>query len=121
MQLKGDRRLADLDVERLTPGAGRHPEARAALIQAKLQVASLETKTKNLEERARRSGVTLPTLSNDEINALAGVRNDSVWARLSLGWALLAGLSVAVVGGLGLLIGRRFRRPPAGRAPATAA
>jgi hypothetical protein len=121
MQLKGDRRLADLDVERLTREQAGTPEARAALIQAKLRVASLETKTKNLEERARRSGVTLPALSNDEINALAGVRNDSLWTRLNLGWALLAGLSVAVVGGLGLLIGRRFRRPPAGPAPATAA
>ena len=51
--------------------------------------------------------MTLPRRSStDEINALAGLPNDNVWTRLELGWALLAGLSVAAVGGFGLLIGR---------------
>lgn len=119
MQLKGDKRLADLEVERLT--RERTVEGREALIQAKLRVSTLDTQIKTLEERARRGGVALPSLSADEINALAGLPAESLWSRLNMTWALLAGLSVAVVGGLGLLIGRRFRRPPTGPAPAPAA
>lgn len=121
MQLKGDRRLADLDVDRLTRGQTGTAEGREALVQAKLKVADLDTKIKNLEDRARRAGVALPSLSSDEINALAGLSSETVWTRLGLGWLLSGALAVLLVGGLGLRIGRRFRRPPTGPAPAPAA
>jgi hypothetical protein len=121
MTLKGDRRLAELDVERLSRDQSGTAEGREALVQARLRVLALDTQIKNLDDRARRAGVVLPSLSSDEINSLAGLSTQSLWSRLNLGWALLAGLSVAVVGGLGLRIGRRFRRPPTGPAPAPAA
>jgi len=121
MQLKGDRRLADLDVERLTREQRGTAESRDALVQAKLRVAALDTQIKNLEDRARRTGVVLPSLSSDEINALAGLSGDTLWSRVGLGWAFLLALAVALVGSLGLRIGRRFRRPPSGAAPAPAA
>jgi hypothetical protein len=121
MQLKGDRRLADLDVDRLTRGQTGTVDGREALVQAKLKVADLDTRIKNLEDRARRAGVVLPSLSSDEINALAGLSGETVWSRLGLGWLLSGALAVVLVGGLGLRIGRRFRRPPTGPAPAPAA
>ena len=65
--------------------------------------------------------MTLPNLSSDQIAALAGQAPNGLWSRLSLGWATLAGLAVVIVGGLGLALGRRFRRPPVGPAPAPAA
>ncbi|MFN8633180.1 MAG: DUF4349 domain-containing protein [Chloroflexota bacterium] len=120
MQLRGDRRLADLEVDRLTREQRGTPESREALIQAKLRVSALDTQTKNLEERARRAGVTLPSLSAAEIDALAGLPPESFWSRLNVGWAIVAGLAVLAVGGVGIRLGRRTRRPPAGPAPAAA-
>ena len=64
--------------------------------------------------------MTLPSLSAAEIDALAGLPPESVWTRLSVGWAVVAGLAVLAVGGVGVRLGRRMRRPPAGPAPAAA-
>jgi hypothetical protein len=121
MQLKGDRRLAELEVDRLTREQTGTPESRDALIQAKLRVSTLDTRIRNLEERARRSSVALPSLSAAEIDALAGLPPAGFWARVNVGWAVAIGLGIALAGAIGLRVGRRLRRPPAGPAAAPAA
>ena len=121
MRLKGEHRAAVAEVDRLTRDERGTPEAREALRLAIARVTTLDTQVKAVEERARRGGVALPNLTPDQIATLAGLPPESVWSRVSPAWALLSGLGVIVVGGLGLLAGRRLlRRPPAGPAPSAA-
>ena len=121
MRLKGEHRAAVAEVDRLTRDERGNPDAREALRQAIARVTTLDTQVKAVEERARRGGIVLPSLTSDQIATLAGLPQESFWSRLNVTWALLTGLGVAVVGGFGLLVGRRlFRRPPAGPAPSAA-
>jgi hypothetical protein len=112
MRLKGEHRAAVAEVDRLTRDERGSPEAREALRQAIVRMTTLDTQVKAIEERSRRAGIALPSLTNDQIATLAGLPPESIWARLSLGWALLAGLAVLVLGGFGVVVSRRGRRQP---------
>jgi hypothetical protein len=113
LRLVGERRAAELERDRLTAAQLQQPSPETAekLRAALVRVPTLDAQVKAVEERAKRGGVTLPTLTSDQVSALAGQPTDSFWVRLGVGWALVAALAVAVIGGLGLLLGRRFRRP----------
>ena len=94
-----------------------HPELSQQLQQALLRVSTLDTQTKAVEERARRASVALPSLTSDQIAALAGLPPESWWSRIELGWTALGATAAVIVAGLGLLVGRRlFRRRPTGPA-----
>ena len=122
MRLKGEHRAAVAEVDRLTRDERGNPEAREALRQAIARVTTLDTQVKAVEERARRGGVALPSLTSDQIATRAGLPQESWWSRLSLGWTALYVTGAVLMGGLGLLVGRRlFRRRPTGPAPSPAA
>jgi hypothetical protein len=123
LRLVGERRAAEAERDRLTREQRQQPspDLSQQLQQALLRVSTLDTQTKAVEERARRAGVALPNLTPDQLAALAGLPPESWWSRLEVTWVLLGGLAVAVVVALGLVIGRRLRRPPVGPAPSPAA
>jgi hypothetical protein len=122
LRLVGERRAAEIERDRLTAAQREQPSLEQAqkLQEALVRVATLDAQTKAAEERARRAGTTLPTLSGDQIAALAGQPAESVWSRVNGGY-VAAGLGAVIVAGLGLFVGRRLRRPPAGPSPAPAA
>ena len=120
LRLVGERRAAEAERDRLTREQRQNPspELSQQLQQALLRVSTLDTQTKAVEERARRASVALPSLSADQIAALAGVPPESWWSRIEPGWTALYVTGALLVAGLGALIGRRlFRRRPTGPAP----
>jgi hypothetical protein len=123
LRLVGERRAAEAERDRLTREQRQNPtpEMSQQLQQALLRVATLDTQTKAIEERARRASIALPSLSADQIAALAGLPPESWWSRQDT-WMVagIGALIVAVVGG-GLTLGRRlFRRRPTDPAPSAA-
>jgi Domain of unknown function (DUF4349) len=122
LRLVGERRAAEAERDRLTREQRQNPspELSQQLQQALLRVATLDTQTKAVEERARRASIALPSLSADQIAALAGLPPESWWSRLEIGWIALVGTAVVVVAGLGVLVGRRLFRRPTGPAPSAA-
>jgi hypothetical protein len=123
LRLVGERRAAEAERDRLTREQRQQPtpELSQQLQQALLRVSTLDTQTKAVEERARRASIALPSLTADQIAALAGLPPESWWSRLETGWIALGGTAVVIVAGLGLLVGRRlFRRRPTGPAPSAA-
>lgn len=123
LRLVGERRAAEAERDRLTREQRQNPspELSQRLQQALLRVSTLDTQTKAVEERARRASVALPSLTADQIAALAGLPPESWWSRLETGWVALGGTAVVLAVGLGLLVGRRlFRRRPTGPAPSAA-
>ena len=121
MRLKGEHRAAVAEVDRLTRDERGNPEARESLRQALARVTTLDTQVKAVEERARRGGIALPSLTSDQIATLAGLPQESWWSRMSAGWTALGITAAVVVAGLGVLVGRRFfRRRPTGPAPSAA-
>ena len=120
----GQRRAAELERDRLTAEQRQQPTPENAqkLQQALVQVATLDTQMKAAEERARRASVTLPPASRRTRSrhslACRPRASGPVWVsagRRSPGWLWSS------VGGIGLALGRRFRRPPDGPAPAPVA
>jgi hypothetical protein len=123
LRLVGERRAAEAERDRLTHEQRQSPtpELSQKLQEALLRVSTLDTQTKAAEERARRAGVALPSLSSEQIAALAGLPPESWWARIEIGWTMLYVTGAVIFGGLGILVGRRvFRRRPAGPAPSAA-
>ena len=124
LRLVGERRAAEAERDRLTREQRQNPspELSQQLQQALLRVSTLDTQTKAVEERARRASVALPSLSADQIAALAGLPPESWWSRIEVGWVALYATGAALVAALGVVIGRRlFRRRPTGPAPSPAA
>jgi chromosome segregation ATPase len=121
LRLVGERRAAEAERDRIARDQRGTSEGREALRQAMVRVTTLDTQVKAVEERARRAGMTLPNLTGDQIAALAGLPAEGWWTRVEWTPLALIGLGVAVVGSLGLWIGRRLRRRPTGPAPSPAA
>jgi chromosome segregation ATPase len=113
LRLVGERRAAEAERDRLTREQRQNPtpEMSQQLQQALLRVATLDTQTKAIEERARRASIALPSLSADQIAALAGLPPESWWSRQDTGVIVGIGALLAIVGVGGLTLGRRlFRR-----------
>jgi hypothetical protein len=116
LRLIGERRAAEADRDRLTreQRSQPSPDRSAQLQQALVQVATLDTQVKAIEERARRASIALPNVTSEQIAALAGLPQETWWSRLDAGWAVVAVVAAVIVAALALMIGRRLRRRPAG-------
>jgi hypothetical protein len=122
LRLRGQQRAAEVERDRLTREQRQNssPETAEQLRQSILRVATLDTQVTAIQERARRAGVALPNLTQDQVAALAGLPPESWYSRIDLTWWLLSGLVTFLAVVSGALVARRLRRR-SGPAPSPAA
>ncbi len=127
LRLRGEQRAAEAERDRLTKEQRQRPspEVSDQLRQAIVKVTTLGTQVTAAEERAKRTGIVLPSLTPDQVAALAGLppEGQSV-SQDAILWTL--GVIAAVVVGLvivGIVRRRGGRTPPAAPpvAPTTSA
>jgi hypothetical protein len=123
LRLRGEQRAAEVERDRLTKEQRLHPspEMGEQLRQAIVKVTTLGTQVSAAEERAKRTGIVLPTLTPDQVAALAGLPpEDNGVVSQNAGLLVVGGIVVLVIVlGTTILARRRRGRQAPPSAPAT--
>ena len=114
LRLRGDLRAAEADRDRLTKVQRQNPtpEASEQLRQAIVKVTTLGQQVSAAEERAKRTGTVLPTLTPDQVAALAGLPPEAWSPSPELAMWSLGMVALVIVALAAITIRRRRGRGP---------